>query len=144
MKKRLLAIAFLILLLVLLSACPISTIGSLPYGKWESADPNIVMDINPQYEEFQGIYYVDGEVINLYITFPYVWKQFEIYDYSDKINLLQPGSYELALFNGDYSLRSGKLRYKLKPYWQEKSGITHTIIFEKTEEYEIPAELLKH
>jgi hypothetical protein len=139
MRRILVFVACLLLLQLCLSAC-VNTRGPLPYGKWESTDPHIIMDINPQAEEFLGIYKQEDEEIEVYIAFSGFSKQFDIYKISDKIYRSQSGYYRLALFGGSYRVRSGKLNYKLQPYWQEKSGITHTIVFTKIEEYEIPAE----
>ena len=136
MIKKFIAIIWLLLLLCL-SAC-FNTRGAIPYGKWESLNPQIIMDINPQYEEFLGTYQHEDEVIDVYIAISGFSKQFDIYKISDKIYRSESGYYRLALFGGSYSVRNGKLYYKLQPYWQEKSGVTHTIVFTKIEEYEAP------
>jgi len=138
MKKLSIAIlCLLFVMLISLSAC-VNSLGQLPYGKWESHKPYILLDINPQNEEFLGICIQEEEQIDVLITFPFLWKEFDIYKLSDKDSLLEPDSYKLALFNGSYRIRGDKLHYKLKPYWQEKSGVTHTIVFTKIEEYEAP------
>ena len=142
MKKKLLTGIFFLLLVICLSACFVNTRGPLPYGKWESSDPHIVMDINPQVYEspgvFYGVYYEDSIEIAVFIPFSGFSKQFDIYKLSDKINMSQPSFYRLALFGGSYTFTKNRLKYKLQPYWQEQSGITHTIVFNKIEEYEAP------
>jgi len=136
MKKRIIASLWLLLLLCL-SAC-VNTRGPIPYGKWESDVPHIIIDINPQDEEFQGTCQQEDEIIDIYVSISNFSKEFDIYRISDKIHRSQSGYYELALFNGSYRVSGDKLYYKLKPYWQEKSGITDTIVFTKIEEYEAP------
>ena len=142
MRKKVLTGIILLLLLAFVSSCGVNTRGPLPYGKWESTEPYIIMDINPQNEEFYGVYQQDDEIIDVLITFKNLWKEFDIYNVSDLSKISQPDFYELALLNGEYAIRNNKLYYRVKPYWKEKSGITHTIVFDKIEEYEIPDELL--
>ena len=141
MRKIIAAVICLVLLLLCLSAC-FNTRGPIPYGKWESVEPNIIMDLNPyEYDSpgrFYGTYYEEDEVIDIYISISSFSKEFAVKKFSDIIYLDQPDSYKLALFDGSYRIKGDKLYYKLKPYWQEKSGVTHTIVFTKIEEYEAP------
>ncbi|MCL1816421.1 MAG: hypothetical protein FWG43_02310 [Clostridiales bacterium] len=143
MEKKLLASIFITLFLIHLSACGVNTRGPLPYGKWESKEPHIIIDINPineyanGYYEFSGIYDHNNEVIDVFIAFSHISKEFSLFNISDKNND-QPGFYQLALLRGTYSLRNIKLYYRIKPHWKEKSGIKHTIVFELIEEYEVP------
>jgi len=133
MNKIRVAIIWILLLLLCLSAC-VSTRGPLPYGKWESVEPHIIMDINQQEYEANGIFsgtYFNNEAeeISVFFTFAVHSKELSIYNLSDKLE---------ALLNGRYTFTENNLNYKLKPYWQEKSGITDTIVFTKIEEYEAP------
>jgi len=142
MRKQLYIILCFLLLLMCLSACPVNTQGSLPYGKWESSDPHIVMDFNPFEEEveglYYGIYYEDDKEIAIYITFTGFSKHFAIYEVADRIYLSEPDYYKRALLDGSYTFTKNKLHYKVNTYWQEKSGVTHTIVFTKIEDYEMP------
>ena len=138
MREKALISIFFLLLLICLTACGVNTRGPLPYGKWESIEPYIFMDINPNDKYFYGTYQQNDEIIEVWITFQAYWKQFDIYKVSDTSKINEPDFYELALLNGFYRIKNGKIYYRIKPHWQEKSGVKHTIVFELIEEYEVP------
>ena len=97
----------------------------------------MVIDINPELEEFSGIYVLDGVEIPVYIDLRPERGDFRIFNINDRDNGQIPSFYRLAYFGGTYKLRWGKLRYTLQPYWQEQTGYK-TIIFEKIEDYDPP------
>ena len=125
-----------ILLLLSLSSC-FSRPYDKPYGKWQSGDPEIVMDIFPiEYgESHHGTYVRNGELREIIISFAFE-KAFEILDCIYVTNDVMYRDY--AYFYGTFTVtKDGKLQYDLKPAYQKKTGYT-TIIFEKIEEYEAP------
>jgi len=129
MKK----IVVLLVFLILTSAC--NTRGELPYGVWQSEEPNITLYFDPKIDEdvFSGTYMKDGENINIVVLVSSVNKGFRIYNeslYYSEHGLNYVDSYRDSYYSGDYRVRGNKLRYKLRPYWQEQTGIK-TIVFEK-------------
>ncbi len=139
MRKLVVAIALMLVVVASLSSC-VSTRGPIPYGVWENSALGLVMDWNPDDNEFTGIYQNNGEAVEIYVGLSIFSKEFNIYKGSDKQFGDNAGYNERALFNGSYSLKDGKLYYSLMPYWEEKSGIIGTIIFEKIKEYDVPDE----
>lgn len=118
---------------VLLTSCSIPY--EKPYGKWQSEDTFLVLDINPNViGPFSGTYKKEMEEINIAIYFAYE-KSFVIHNVTEESE-----EDDRVLFNGYFKVKDEKLYYTLKPHWQELTGITEPIVFEKIEEYEIPSE----
>ncbi|MCL2035278.1 MAG: hypothetical protein FWG94_11205 [Oscillospiraceae bacterium] len=130
MKK----IVFLLAFLILTSAC--NTRGELPYGVWQSEEPNITLYFDPEIwvsDPFPGTYIKDGESTDIVIIFSSSAKAFSIYNaslYYSEDGLNYVDSYKDAYYYGYYRVRGNKLRYNLVPHWQERTGIK-TIVFEK-------------
>ena len=110
MMKKFAVLIFLLLMQLFLIAC-INTRGTLPYGKWESTEPHIIIDINEQEYETSGVFngyiYEEDKDITVFFTFAVNRKELSIYNVSDELS---------ALFNGSYHIKGDKLYYKLKPY----------------------------
>ena len=134
MKKRIFTFFLLSLLLVCLAACSIPY--DEPYGKWQSIEPKLMIDINPNKEGYySGVYERNGEAVAVFIAFAHE-KAFVIQDYQDMGETAIKG--DNPYFNGLFEVKKdGKLYYTLKPYWEEKTGYK-TIVFEKIESYEVP------
>ncbi len=133
---------FVLLLIVMVSttSCGISTLGTLPYGRWENVEHGIVLDINPKINLashlFPGTYERDGERMEISIVIATAHKGLSIYKLSNQAYLDE--MYREDWMFGDYTFNKTQLRYTLRPHSQEKTGITDTIVFEKIKDYDIP------
>jgi len=139
MKKLIICLlAFLIIVFIIIffvipfSLRNISTQGPLPYGVWQSENPNIILNINPElksetYNDFPGTYESEGVETDLVVVFATAHKGFAIH-------LEYFGRYDEAFLTGTYKIRGNKLRYSVLPFWQERTGIK-TIVFEKVSDY---------
>jgi len=142
MRKVFSLVLLLGLLISLISSCAPNVLRPFPYGKWENVDIGLVLDIDPmgaiQHEEqYHGKFMEDGEVIDVYVFFVITHGRIYILRESEWPSS-GPDNHDSTIFGGTYRLRGDRLHYKLTPYWQEQTGITDTIIFEKIEEYYVP------
>jgi len=116
-----LIIVFIIIFFVIpFSLRTISTRGPIPYGVWQSEEPNITLYFDPEIwvsDPFSGIYVKDGESTDIVIIFSTANKGFRIYDKEVYFN--ENRISENTLYAGDYRVRGNKLRYSLRPYWRE-------------------------
>lgn len=139
MKIKINILIGMFLLSVLLTSCSIPY--ETPYGKWQSQseDMSLVLDINPNVIKgpFVGTYKDEKGEINILFYFAYE-KSFTIFDEKDVTEESIKG--DNALFCGYFKIKDEKLYYTLKPHWQELTGITEPIVFEKIENYKIPSE----
>ena len=128
MRKKYLrgAIIIMLFLMSVLSSC--KSPYPQPYGKWQSGDPELILDFNPDPSiGYTGTYVKDGEEIDVaFGTLPY--------------NHLGVSSVETGYgyFAGGYKIKNGKLIYTLNSYWRKELGYK-VIEFELIEAYEPPA-----
>jgi len=141
-------ILLLLLFLLLFLVCTIPN-QTIPYGIWQSEDPNITLYINHrplgpdgyQYNEpdnhpWYGTYLKDGVEIDVVIYFAPTWNRFSIVD--AVFGYSPSGSYRFSYyFSGDYKLRGNRMIYTLTPHWREQTGIKR-IVFEKIGDIDIP------
>ena len=144
--RKIIIICLFFLLCNTLSACDGSrlvgttTNYQMPYGKWHNSTIGLTLDIQPvESGPFFGTYVINDNVVDVIIYFGHE-RAFIVYDSSaydmenDRLLEISANSY----FNGAFNVRDDKLYYSLKPLWREKTGIQGDIVFEKTEEIEIP------
>lgn len=135
--KRIIRVLLLLLILLLFASSCVNTRGQLPYGIWQSKEPDLVFDIDPQCESFfKGQYTEDGKSINVFVAFAVAYKEFGIYDESE-VDIAK-GSIrhtEDSIFEGSYKMKGDKLIYTLNPHWREVTGYK-TITFDKIKEYD--------
>jgi hypothetical protein len=123
---------WLFIALLLIASIPASCYipFDIPYGIWENATIGLTLDLDPdQSGAFLGTYNLGNTTIDVRIGVGFD-RSFDIHD-----PVLRPRHTYLY---GTFSIRDGKLHYKLKPHWQELTGIRDTIVFELIHEYETP------
>jgi len=139
MKRIIILIIILAISGTLISSCAPNALRPFPYGKWENAELGLVLDINRNYNKeqaFSGFYIENGEEIDVYVVFSITHGRFWI--------IREPGlrhwggtrDTETTIFDGNYRLRGDRLHYTLTPFWQEQTGITDTIVFERIVSYD--------
>ena len=111
----------------------------IPYGKWQSSDPKLTLDINPNKLDrsglFTGTYTKDGVMYDILIGFK-MYKGFTVIDEKYRTDEGIYGGNEY--FWGDFKIKQGKLIYALRSRWQEETEYK-VIEFELIEAYEPPA-----
>jgi len=141
MKRITIITALLAFMTILTSSCSLNARRPFPYGKWENAELGLIMDINPQDRtpdlRFNGTFVENGEKIEVYV--------FIMILTGDIVILSNPewprsGPYvdvTSTILIGRYRLRGERLHFSLTSYWQEQTGITDTIIFERIVDYDV-------
>ena len=102
---------FLLALYAYLSGCLIYRvcfpISELRYGVWKSEDPDLVMDINPEFEGFDRVIYTqeNGDVIELSA----------IFSYAPNLNIVKEheDASRDSYFFGSYKIKGDKLTLTL-------------------------------
>jgi len=132
MKRICIVISFTLAIILLVTAC-VSFPYKKPYGKWQSADPDLVIDLDPNIEgPLPGTYVKDGKSYDAEVHFAHE-KAIDIVIKDLYVENANSNTY----FYGKFKIKDGKLIYTLKPSWQEKTGYK-VIEFELIEEYAIP------
>ena len=124
---------------MLVSSCTLNALRPFPYGKWENAELGLVLDINRNYNKeqaFSGFYIENGEEIDVYVFFSITHGYFWIIRESDLHHWGGVRDAETTIFDGRYRVRGERLYYTLTPFWQEQTGITDTIVFERIVSYD--------
>jgi hypothetical protein len=137
--KQILAITLLLIgVLFLFAACSYE----IPYGKWQSRDPLITLDIGPRYGFYYfGEYARDKGTEDILIRFDFPDRGFYIYEYeaSDFLNVNEDArslaKAQYLLFYGSFKIKKGEMHYAVTEEFQDEAG-REVIIFEKLEEYE--------
>jgi len=144
MKKAYLFVLLLLSLAVLSSCNPRY---SIPYGKWKSDDPDIMLDIISEFDrESTGIFIQDGEIRDVFVSFKnasgfYIQDMSAYYFNEDRDKWIVNGSN--WYFVGEFKIKDGKMYYNARC----SDGLDHqgkyeekTIIFELIEAYDPPPE----
>ena len=112
-----------------------------PMGVWKSEDPDILLYIDLDYcvldntRCYYGVYTVDNEPLDVFITFTGYNPAFEIQNISDLFTEYNGIASDATYFFGYFKVKDdGKLYYTPTPHYQEKTGYKE-IIFEKLEDY---------
>jgi len=130
-KKAKISILILTLFMLAFTACGVTTYQAMPYGVWQSAEPNIVLIINPN-RAASGTYIRDGEQIDIFAIVDTARGRGGIWVFNTSVD--DPGNNrDAAYFRGDYRVRRGRLYLTFTPYWQERTGYER-IVFEKVRE----------
>ena len=128
-------ILFAVCMIFLLTACTYVNLD-LRYGVWESDDPKIVMDINPEVERFgHEVIYTEenGDVIDLSVVFSNNSYNMDI------CRLNEDGTDWDTYFSGTYKVKGDKLTLTLINQEFAKTEYEE-IIFVKTKEYEVESQ----
>jgi len=143
MKRIIILIIILAISGTLISSCTLNALRPFPYGKWENAELGLVLDFNPQitvpgrgrYSSF-GTFIENGEETEVYIIFSTYLGSFWIIRESGLHHWGGTRDTETTIFDGRYRVRGDRLYYTLTPFWQEQTGITDTIVFERIVSYD--------
>ena len=124
--KRIMCSLIVIVMALSLAACGPSEV---PYGKWQSEDPCIVLDINPDAvnKVYTGTYWDGQESRELSVYVLAREHEISIYDCSPSQKKPKIGE---EWFCGTYSIKKDGKLYLEQP--------AQTIVFELIEEYEVP------
>ncbi len=131
-----------VIVVVSLAACTYAD-PKIPYGVWESTDPSITMDINPEldgsdrggYPPFEAIYITsNGDVITLSVAFSKIDGQLHITDDNEDEDNIPVDHY----FVGHYNFDDDTLTFSPGLSAQEDHGTAYEeIIFTKTKDYDV-------
>jgi len=132
------SISLLVTIIILLFLPSCSYPYDIPFGIWQSSEPHLILNIDPkvlqEQKEFTGIYFKDGEELDLIIRFG-ANMRFTIYD----IRYFSVSREELSkyfYFSGAFSIKDDKIYYKMVNQ-NEDIPKYNTIIFEKIEDYDV-------
>jgi len=133
MKKNFI---LLFILLFLLTSC--QQPKSVPYGIWQSESPDIVMDLEPNYEHpgvpklYYGTYNLENTEISIVIEFGNDNIHIHnISDYDAESNAMRSNA---EYFIGTFKVKKNKLYYSLSEYYQKIYGYKQ-IVFTKIQDY---------
>ena len=143
--KRITIMTVLIALTTILtSSCSLNARRPFPYGKWESEELGLVLDVNPQSNipsqgrySFFGTYMERGDEVEVYVYFDVILGDIWILRNPDWGSRGGERNTETTIFGGRYRLRRERLHFTLTSFWQEQTGITDTIIFERVVDYQV-------
>ena len=139
MKKRIIIIAILTLTKLALVSC-VATYQPIPYGVWQSENPNMTLIVDPDYASFEnpswsivypGTYVRDGEEIDLVVVVDNTRGRGGIRVFNASLERFS--NFSDAYFVGNYRVSGGRLIYTLDRQWQEQTGFDR-IVFDKTRE----------
>ena len=111
----------------------------MPYGVWQSDDPNIVLIIDPNYAELEkppwsivypGIYVKDGEEIDIIAVVDNTRGRGGILIFDASLDRFD--DFSSAFFVGEYRVRGERLHYTFNQHWREATGVDE-IIFVKSD-----------
>jgi hypothetical protein len=112
--------------------------GIMPYGIWQSSDPNLTLYIEPDEEMPKGLYVTETEEIEVFAIIDiYQGNALVIYDKSAMSQDSIHGGDEYEYFNGSFTVKGEQIIYSLSNHSEEMSGYKK-IIFEKIGTYSIP------
>ena len=144
MKRITIITVLIVLATILVSSCSLNSLRPFPYGKWENAELGLVLDVNPQNnipgqgrDSFFGTYMESGEEIEVYVYFDVIHGDLWILRNPDWGSRGGERNTETSIFGGRYRLRRERLHFTLTSFWQEQTGITDTIIFERVVDYQV-------
>ena len=133
--KKSLSLLLMFIMFVLVSC---SSRTAIPYGKWKSEDPNLIIDINPNGGWFLGSYTIDENIIEVLVEIAAHSDMINIYDNFDIPDDPEDGVWvDDPLFVGDFKIKEdGSLYVKTRLPSIEKNGVKE-IVFILIEEYDI-------
>jgi len=140
MKRIIILIIILAISGTLISSCTLNALRPFPYGKWENAELGLVLDVNPlnraSTNRFYGTLVENEDMLEIYVFFLVTHGDLWILRESDWGNRGGARNTDTTIFGGSYRLRGDRLHYTLTPFWQEQTGITDTIVFERIVSYD--------
>ena len=140
MKKAIpMVIIFALITTILTSCVNPDVLRPFPYGKWESAELGLVLDVVPKINKedaFPATFIEDGEKIDVYAFFLLTGGYLVILREPDWLSWGGARDTTGTIFDGNYRLRGERLYYTLTSFWQEQTGIK-TVVFELIEDYEV-------
>ena len=128
-------IFLLMMFLLMYSFRNVSTRSETPYGVWQSQDPSLTLDVDPNHR-LKGLYYgtytVNDVTIDVYAEFISVYDQLSIYP----LSALEPDGLNgnHVIFSGPFKMRNGQLICEANPGTRERTGYTR-IVFDKIKDY---------
>lgn len=135
---RILGALFLLVLTLSFSGCSPTKAKEIPYGIWQSNNPDIVLYIDPDNKDgmFKGTYTIDGVENNLYLSLDIVQGAFVIHKES-AYTPGKPGIYsgdKYLYFRGHWKLKDEELYFQVNSHFFELTGYSD-IYFEKIDDY---------
>jgi hypothetical protein len=144
-KTELIAVILSGALIALISSCSIMNYQQFPYGKWESMELGLALNITPEERTKRGVSRFNGKfTFNGNVTDVYFW----VFETTGTIQVQKdsemfvrggvlPPEFDSTILIGTYSHWhwESRLRLRLSPEFQESFGTSRTIFFERIEEY---------